>query len=111
MKCTLCGKDFGENQTNFDRHMGSKEHLSRLYDKPSTAPIAQFNGEVGGGGTTTPYAGGVAIAPQTKYIQGIGDVVQKPDGNFITMDASQLSQKIYWHQQYRYSLFPGRNMR
>ncbi|MFC1953180.1 hypothetical protein ACFLWR_03520 [Chloroflexota bacterium] len=93
MKCTLCSKDFGENQTNFDRHMGSKEHLSRLYEKPSAVPIAQVNGEVGGGGTTTLHAGGVAIAPQTKYIQGIGDVVQKPDGNFVTMDALQLSQQ------------------
>jgi len=94
MNCTICGKDFGENQTNFNRHMGSKEHLSRLFEKPFAVPTAQVNGEVGGGGTTTPHAGGVAIAPQTKYIQGIGDVVQKPDGNYIAVDALLSQQHI-----------------
>lgn len=105
MECRICGKDFGDNKNNYDKHMGSKAHLSRLYDKVAVSPSQQLRlGGGGGVGTPpTPDAGGMPVVlpvptPSTgavvvKTIPGVGEVVQRPDGTWMTREAQELYQR------------------
>ena len=67
MNCTVCGKDFGKNQTNYDRHMGSKEHLGRLLDSQSNLAIAEREKVVVGAPPTPPHTAVVSMVPPPSF--------------------------------------------
>jgi hypothetical protein len=64
MKCNLCGKDFGSNKTNYDRHVGSKEHLGRLFRKPNTVVVSKPKEVEVVGVPPTNDQGGAMVIPQ-----------------------------------------------
>ena len=63
VKCVTCCKDFGENHTNYDRHMGSKEHLGRLFNKKSSVAVAERREDGVVGAPPTPNTGIPSVLP------------------------------------------------
>ena len=78
-RCDVCYKDFSDNKTNYDRHMGSKAHLSKLFDKvnqpTSTLALRAGGGWGGVGAPPTPCMGEVLpqVSPQIPAPSSISD--------------------------------------